>query len=237
MKKLSDYIVTDSIYDKPIINEHLKSLKPKDVLRQLNNKFAMGSGMDIKVCGVSNYDDQSPGIQLMAPIDLEQHMDEIKTELDLMMWSATKYWIDRDGILYIQIEPVQANECTSYVYKDCGGILYHLTNALSAKRILKSGLRNRGHSYEKGDYRTIPTRTYFVVGEDSIDIKNAINQIRNSFKKAAPIALSHILRIDLTQYGKNLEFYHDPMYDMPNAVFAYSNIPGALITEIDINSI
>ena len=236
MKNLTDYFQGFSIFDTPIINEHLKTLSPKVVLKQLNAKFALGKGMDIKVCGISNFNDKHPSIQFVAPTQLESYIDEIRLELDLMMWCLSEYWIE-DGLLYLKIEPIQANQCNDYVYKDCHAIIYHLTDAISANRILKSGLRNRGHSYEKGEYRSIPSRTYFITGTGSNDVRSAINIVRKSFGKVGPLKLSHILRIDLTKYGKNLEFYHDTMYKIPNTIFAYSNIPGALITDIQFDDI
>lgn len=236
MKNLTDYFSKYSIFDAPIINEHLKTLSPKMVLNRLNAKFALGKGMDIKVCGVSNFSDKHPSIQFIAPIQLESLIDEIRFELDLMMWCLTEHWVE-GGLLYLKIEPVQANQCNDYVYKDCHSIIYHLTDTAAANRILQSGLRNRGHSYEKGEYRTIPSRTYFITGVDSDDVKSAITTVRESFGKAAKLKLCSILKIDLTMYGKNLEFYHDTMYDIPNTIFAYSNIPGALITEVQFDDI
>lgn len=236
MKPLQSYFeLAYTQLDAPIINEHLKTLEPKVVLRQLNAKFAMGPGMDIKFQGASNYDVKTPAIQLIAPEQLSDYVDDLRMELDLMMWCLTKYWTE-GGLFIFQIEPIQANQCNDYVYKECGGIIYHLTSRISAARILGSGLRGKGHSYERGEYRSMPTRTYFITGKDPNDVRSAIDEVRRSFGKGAG-KLSTILKIDLTSYGKNLEFYRDVMYDIPNTIFAYSNIPGALIEEVDYNDI
>lgn len=236
MKPLKTYIGSpQSIYDKPIINEHLKTLDVKIVIKRLNAKFAMGKGGDIKISGLSNFDDQHPTIQLIAPGQLENYIDELRIELDLMMWCLTRHWM-KCGLFMFQIEPIQANQCNDYVYKDCGGILYHLTSGMTAARILKSGLRHKGKSYESGDYRSFPARTYFIVGTDSDNIKWAIDKVRESFGTGV-LKLDTILRIDLTKYGKGLEFYHDTLYEIPNTVFAYSNIPGALIEKVKYNKI
>lgn len=236
MKTLKSYIEPiQSIYDKPIINEHLKTLDIKVVVKRLNAKFAMGKDGDIKMQGLSNYGDKHPTIQLIAPEQLNNFIDELRIELDLMMWCLTSHWVE-GGLFIFQIEPIRANQCNDYVYKDCGGILYHPTSKMAANRILKSGLRHKGKSYESGDYRSFPARTYFIVGTDSDNIKWAIDEVRGSFGVGA-YKLDTILRIDLTKYGKGLEFYHDTLYEIPNTVFAYSNIPGVLIEMINYNEI
>lgn len=81
----------------------------------------------------------------------------------------------------------------------------------------------------KSDNRNYKHRCYFVVGKNSTDRRNAINALMKNDLE--------ILKIDLNKYGKNLEFYHDPAYRLQNMVYAYSNIPGALITHIQFNDI
>lgn len=226
MKDLTTYFepVVDSIMDLPIINEHLKSLDVKDVIRTLNKKFAHGK-FPFKLEATSNSTDKNPMIQIFTMDSQRKWLDDVTNELDLMMWTISKEWCE-GGLWKLQLEPNMSTSCNKYVYQECGGILFHPTPRASVESILSGGLRM--HEY-KSDKRNHVHRCYFVVGKNSTDRRNAIRALMKDDLE--------ILKIDLNEYGRNLEFYHDPAYRLQNMVYVYSNIPGALITHIQFNDI
>ena len=233
MKRLEWYTVFPNCReDIPNINEHLKTLDIKVVLKQLNNKFARGKHGCFKIVHDTGHDNKS--CVLSSPQDFIKYKDDVINELDLMMWYITREWIEPDK-WEIQIESKQPKNCNDYVYKVCGGILYHVTDKDSAEYILKSGLRTKGKDRKKFDYRTFPSRNYFVVGKDSEDIKNAIRVVQKS-KDLGNNDMS-ILKIDLNQYPYKIDFYEDPFYNIKNMVYAYTKLPGIMIEEVKFDEI
>lgn len=229
MKPLNGYLISVNCREGvPNINEHLKTLDIKIVLKTLNNKFADGKKGHFKIVQETGSDNKS--YILSIPKEFIKYKDSVINELDLMMWYITKEWIDGDN-WKIQIESKQPENCNEYVYKTCDGLLFHVTSPGNAKYILNKGLRIKGND----NYRKFPSRNYFVVGKDSKDRKKHIKKVIESFYKK-PEYVS-ILKIDLKTYPYNIDFYHDPMYDFPNAVYAYTMLPQISIEKVKLEDI
>lgn len=232
MKNLKCYLIpADCREDIPNINEHLKTLDINVVLKQLNNKFGKGKDGYFKI--VHEIGTNNKSFVLSSPKSFIKYKNDVINELDLMMWYITREWLTDDW--EIQIESKQPENCNNYVYKTCGGILYHVTDKDTAKYILKSGLRTKGKDRKNFDYRTFPSRNYFVVGKDSKDIKKAISIVQNS-KELGSIDVA-ILKINLNNYPHKIDFYEDPFYNIKNMVYAYTKLPGVMIEEVTLEDI
>ena len=115
------------------------------------------------------------------------------------------------------LEPLSENNCNDYIYKDCKGIVFHLTDNITAEKILDVGLRPKIAQHETKrnlkdkqnaniDYKG---KIYVLAIKDLSNIKNRIKEVKDKiFNKPTEIK---VLKINLP---KNIDFYKDnAMYD------------------------
>lgn len=131
------------------------------------------------------------------------------------------------GIVY-QFEPKFSTDIT---HELVSGKLYHMTNKIYLKKIMKYGLtpRSKNSSY------SYPDRIYLMRYID----KQVINQLsnvrkareRNIIQGQNPEEKNEyvLLTIDTDRLSDNVRFYADPM---SRGVFTYNNIPPSAIVDI-----
>jgi len=138
-------------------------------------------------------------------------------------------FIKGTGISVI-IEPVYAEDANDLVYKECKGILYHVTYGDLAEDILNSGLRIRTGRRDMSKYRDFPQRIYLLAIPSETDVVNS-----DEIKCAVDIYLDDnvaerngisIFKVDVR--NTSLNFYMDSASqddDIDYAVYTYNNIP------------
>ena len=130
------------------------------------------------------------------------------------------------------IEPLFENNCKDYIYKDCNGIVFHLTDKENVNKILKVGLRPKYVKHEtinnlkdkqhnNIDYKG---KIYVVAISDLSTVKYKIKEIKDKlFKNNNNVK---VLKIRLPN---NIDFYKDNvMYDNMS-YFTYTPIDSKYI--------
>lgn len=129
------------------------------------------------------------------------------------------------------LHPKFIYEVTEYVYNNCDGILYHITDVNTYQKIIKNGLIPR--SNQKGiNGDKYPDRVYFYTSKN-YGLLNSY--AKDLFRFKPEITKAIILKIDLKDRKSYIENYEATMYrffDDPkgqNSVFTYENIDPACI--------
>ena len=130
------------------------------------------------------------------------------------------------------IESLVENNCNDYIYKDCNGIVFHLTDKENVNKILKVGLRPKYVKHEtinnlkdkqhnNIDYKG---KIYVAAISDLSTIKYKIKEIKDKlFKNNNNVK---VLKIRLPN---NIDFYKDnAMYD-DISYFTYTPIDSKYI--------
>jgi len=212
------------------------------VLKHLNAKFSEGKSARFKVQVESDKSMKRPVLQIET--DWEMHDDddlyeELKRELDLMMWTITQSFdksFDRQDSpdkWIFHLEPVQADDVSKYIYGECNGIIYHLAPKSATKKILRTSLRAK-----QASYRDFPARTY-VIGADTDAVENVYTVLRSKLPQSIQLVdgpkYFDILKIDVLH--TNINFYKDPYYKAQGIAYAYTNFPGCRITKIEFDDL
>ena len=130
------------------------------------------------------------------------------------------------------IETLFENNCNDYIYKDCNGIVFHLTNKENVNKILKVELRPKyvkhetinnlkDKQYNNIDYKG---KIYVAAISDLSTVKYKIKEIKDKlFKNNNNVK---VLKIRLPN---NIDFYKDnAMYD-DISYFTYTPIDSKYI--------
>ena len=130
------------------------------------------------------------------------------------------------------IESLVENNCNDYIYKDCNGIVFHLTDKENVNKILKVGLRPKyvkhetinnlkNKQYNNIDYKG---KIYVAAISDLSTVKYKIKEIKDKlFKNNNNVK---VLKIRLPN---NIDFYKDnAMYD-DISYFTYTPIDSKYI--------
>lgn len=132
----------------------------------------------------------------------------------------------------IFIEPTYSEDKSTYVFKDCKGICYHITTNERAEKIMKTGLRIK-RSY----YRKFPSRIYLYATPklslvNDTHIKDFVYKIVNKLKAEREGGIA-IIRVNLNKcYNDVMRFYKDTSMKEDEAVFTYNNIPAECLTKL-----
>lgn len=130
------------------------------------------------------------------------------------------------------IEPLVENNCNDYIYKNCNGIVFHLTDKDNVNKIFKVGLRPKYAKHEtiknlkdkqhnNIDYKG---KIYLAAISDLRNVKHRIKEIKDKlFKNNNNVK---VLKIRLPN---NIDFYKDnAMYD-DMSYFTYTPIDSKYI--------
>lgn len=237
------------------IDEMLNSSKFSQVLRQLNLKIRDKTHYIFRDKDETEYNQGERTVNtIIVPKEIFD-IDKIEEICDKFKWTLNS-WLDHEGkftrktdpspimikgkkCYKIRIEPIQSTNCDDYVYKDCDGILYHLTTKSSIPQILKQGLKMKG---SKNAYRKIEDKVFFCCG-DTLEklrqtlIKVGITKGYYDIEKSKFYNNAAILRINVKKY--NVHFYEDPYYNKSKigTIFSYAYFPPNMMEEISFKDV
>ena len=121
----------------------------------------------------------------------------------------------------IQVEPKYSRNMSSYIYGECRGIVFHMTDVNNIPSIMRNGLRTK-----TARYRIFPRRVYVFADPDIMDVNDDI------FAEYAPELMERpenlsVLKLDVR--GMGVDFYQDLAMDRDGVFFTYTNLPAACI--------
>jgi len=148
----------------------------------------------------------------------------IQRQLDFFGYYITEYI---NKYLTVYIEPNFGTKCTNFVYKNCNGLIFHITSQESYDNNIKyKGLKPKIGNIKR--YRYFTERIFLTCGETVDEIIDNINLI---IKQKGYIQNDYvILMVDLIESHYNVDFYYDPSEDnwhnciYCNAYFPYKHI-------------
>jgi len=151
----------------------------------------------------------------------------IQRQLDFFGYYITEY-IDKYFTVYI--EPNFGTKCTDFVYKNCNGLIFHVTDKESYDNNIKyKGLKPKVGNIKK--YRYFPERIFLTCGETVDEIIDNINLIveQKEYEQNDYV----ILMVDLIENHYNVDFYYDPAEDSwHNCIYCNAYFPCNYITKI-----
>lgn len=167
----------------------------------------------------------------------------LEEELAVMMWFISRDLKDKDRIV-LELEPVQSQNCTDWVYEKCDGKIFHICRKTDFDKIMKLGLRTKG-SFDidrKGRqyvgygrrirYRNFPNRTYFFCGETNDEVQRTFKEIVHD-KFLNPKGKYKVLMVDLKKCDIGFAtFFKDTMYDENGAIYSHLYIPPKFLTDV-----
>lgn len=188
---------------KTFIDESLiKSYDTNKLKKQLRNKYDILDFYDY------NSDDVHRFVISVSPEMFHSITDNAgfyKT-IDLYGYIITEVkHIENKNVYDIHLEPNYGIKCNDFVYKQCKGILWHITPKRNESNIDKHGIK----PFEGKTYRIFNKRVFFVCGELDVikNIKHVINQLQLNSNDYV------IYKINLFRHRSkpyNVNFYHDP---------------------------
>jgi len=98
------------------------------------------------------------------------------------------------------IDPYKPKEFSDYIYNECNGIIYHVTNKDVYNKIKKYGLKPK--NITKGNEKR-PYRLFFICTSNKDELKHQIRQIKSTTGNNV------VLKIDLNEYKNKLKFFKD----------------------------
>lgn len=215
MKNINNYIdesLTKS-YDPDILINKLKN-KYKE---KINNIYAQKSKSNVQSFSIQ-FDEQ-----YMYDIVYDESLYKL---LDLFRYYVTEYKeIKTENNQILRFEPIFGQKCNDLVYKECNGVIYHITDDRFIDKIRKKGLI----PFRNSNYRNFSDRVFFSCGKNK---KEIIDNLKNIIKQLEKINY-HILKIDLNKYKYNVDFYFDPSEDdKHNYIYANAYFYPHMIDEI-----
>lgn len=114
------------------------------------------------------------------------------------------------------IDPYKPQDFTNYVYNDCNGIIYHVTNKNTYNKIIKYGLKPK--NLTKNNNKR-PYRLFFLCLKDNKELMTQARQISSTSNG------NIILKIDLNEYKNKLKFFKDTTAIGYDAYFTCEPIP------------
>ena len=201
-----------------VINEYLKSVNTTKTIERIKNDLSSNI-LSIK----------SDNNMIYIVFDDYDNIDKDKFENIL---NTYKYIIHTRIANKLILEPLVENNCNDYIYKDCNGIVFHLTDKENVNKILKVGLRPKYVKHEtinnlkdkqhnNIDYKG---KIYVAAISDLSTVKYKIKEIKDKlFKNNNNVK---VLKIRLPN---NIDFYKDnAMYD-DISYFTYTPIDSKYI--------
>lgn len=215
MKNINNYIdesLTKS-YDSDILIKKLKN-KYKE---KINNIHIQKSKSNVQSFSIQ-FDEQ-----YMYDIVYDESLYKL---LDLFGYYVTEYKeIKTENNQILRFEPIFGQKCNDLVYKECNGVIYHITDDRFIDKIRKKGLI----PFRNSNYRNFSDRVFFSCGKNK---KEIIDNLKNIIKQLEKINY-HILKIDLNKYKYNVDFYFDPSEDdKHNYIYANAYFYPHMIDEI-----
>lgn len=128
---------------------------------------------------------------------------------------------------YIFKKYIYPNEQNTLVYKECNGIVWHVTKNENLKSILHKGI------YPKKDsnYRKFSSRVFFTCGKTRQEI---FDNVKFIIEEQLQFAKYNILKVDVNRY--NVNFYYDTLNKKEhNCVYSNAIFYPNLITNIASN--
>lgn len=215
MKNINNYIdesLTKS-YDSNILIKKLKNKYKK----KINNIHIQKSKSNVQSFSIQ-FDEQ-----YMYDIVYDESLYKL---LDLFGYYVTEYKeIKTENNQILRFEPIFGQKCNDLVYKECNGVIYHITDDKFIDKIRKKGLI----PFRNSNYRNFSDRVFFSCGKNK---KEIIDNLKNVIKQLEKINY-HILKIDLNKYKYNVDFYFDPSEDdKHNYIYANAYFFPHMIDEI-----
>lgn len=215
MKNINNYIdesLTKS-YDSNILINKLKN-KYKE---KINNIHIQKSKSNVQSFSIQ-FDEQ-----YMYDIVYDESLYKL---LDLFGYYVTEYKeIKTENNQILRFEPIFGQKCNDLVYKECNGVIYHITDDRFIDKIRKKGLI----PFRNSNYRNFSDRVFFSCGKNK---KEIIDNLKNVIKQLEKINY-HILKIDLNKYKYNVDFYFNPSEDdKHNYIYANAYFYPHMIDEI-----
>ena len=135
-----------------------------------------------------------------------------------------------DDELTIFIEPNFGTKCTNFVYNNCNGLIFHVTDKETYINNIKySGLKPKYGDIRK--YRYFNERIFLTCGETKEEIIDNIKLIidQKGYKPDNYV----LLMVDLKKTKYNVDFYYDPSEDnWHNCIYCNAWFPYRYITEV-----
>lgn len=215
MKNINNYI-DESLTKSYGSNILIKKLKNK-YKEKINNIHIQKSKSNIQSFSIQ-FDEQ-----YMYDIVYDESLYKL---LDLFGYYVTEYKeIKTENNQILRFEPIFGQKCNDLVYKECNGVIYHITDDRFIDKIRKKGLI----PFRNSNYRNFSDRVFFSCGKNK---KEIIDNLKNIIKQLEKINY-HILKIDLNKYKYNVDFYFDPSEDdKHNYIYANAYFYPHMIDEI-----
>lgn len=204
----------------------IKSYDTNKLINKLKNKYKDKIN-DIHI-QKSKSDIQSFSIQFN-----EEYLDKIAYDeslyklIDFFGYYITEFkHIISEKNYILRFEPIFGKKCNDLVYKECGGIIYHITEQKFINKIRNKGLI----PFENSNSRNFTNRVFFSCGKSKEEIINNLNFLINQLTNKESYI---ILKIDLIKYKYNVDFYYDPSEDdKHNCIYANAYFFPHIIDEI-----
>ena len=161
--------------------------------------------------------------------DFENFLTDIyiQRQLDFFGYYITEK-IDKELIVFV--EPNFGTKCTKFVYDNCNGLIFHVTNKEAYNNNIKyKGLKPKIGNIKK--YRYFSERIFFICGKSKEEIIDNIELVidQKGYVKDDYV----ILMIDLKANKYNVDFYYDPSEDnWHNCIYCNAWFPYKYITEV-----
>lgn len=164
----------------------------------------------------------------ISPEEFEKVYDEkLFKILDFYGYYITEInYITNENKYVISFEPIFGKKCNDLIYKECNGIVYHVTKKKFISLIRKKGLI----PMEGKLYRNFTERIFLSCGKDNEEIINNINAIISQITNNDYV----ILKINLNKHHYNIDFYFDPSEDnIHNFIYCNAYFPPHIIEEFN----
>ena len=126
----------------------------------------------------------------------------------------------------IMVEPLRTDIINDYVFNQCGGVAYHVTESKNVNSILKSGLRCKGGS----DYRDFPAKIYMFATHNYKNKKALENDLLQLCMSSEHFGTKYeVLKVNLNHLHF-INLYKDAAMKMPGVFYILENISGNRIS-------
>lgn len=154
---------------------------------------------------------------------------QFKNILNFYNYYISSVW---NGSIYV--EPTYSKLKNDYIYHECNGILWHLTDNEHVESILRNGLKAKTPIY-----RIYPSRIYaFATDTHNNDIRNNMDEVTEFVDELGiynNLDEFTLLKIDLSKTQHNINFYEDTAMKSPHVFYTYTNIPAKFIEKVNFN--
>lgn len=141
------------------------------------------------------------------------------------------YFITQTQGNMVIAEPRYSERADQYIYRDCHGIVYHITYQDAADEIMKTGLRCKTGSRRKGFYREFPKRVY-VVAIDPSSINRPMQEVLEDLAYAVTGTATDMAALKINLFKRHIPFYKDTAMRDEISYFTYNSIPPECIEKV-----